>query len=76
MRGRRAYGCLVAKLPAVRALRTLNSFNGFQLTVPTGNSIANEQRQITPKTNKSELWFSSMTHRLIMLYNCMKFYSK
>ena len=46
-----------------------NSFNGFQVKVWTRNSIATDQRTITPKVNKAELWFSSMTHRL--LYLCL-----
>ena len=45
-----------------------NSFNGCQLTEGTQNSIANDQREITPK-----IWFLCMTHCLIVLYNCMKF---
>ena len=49
----------------------LNSFNGCQLTERTRNSIANDQREITPKI--SELWFLCMTHCLIMRYKCMKF---
>ena len=52
----------------------LNSFNGCQLTKRTRNSIANDQSEITPKISKAELWFLCMTHRLIVLYNCMKFY--
>ena len=52
----------------------LNSFNGCQLTERTRNSIANDQREITPKIYKAELWFLCMTHRLIVLYNCMKFH--
>ena len=52
----------------------LNSFNGCQLTEWTRNSIANDQREITPKISKAELWFLCMTHRLIVLYNCMKFH--
>ena len=52
----------------------LNSFNGCQLTERTRNSIANDQREITPKISKAELWFLCMTHRLIVLYNCMKFH--
>ena len=52
----------------------LNSFNGSQLTDRTRNSIANDQRKITPKIPKAELWFLCMTHRLIVLYNCMKFH--
>ena len=52
----------------------LNSFNGCQVTQRTRNSIANDQREITSKTNKAELWFLCMTHRLIVLYNCMKFH--
>ena len=53
----------------------LNSFNGCQVnTERTRNSIANDQREITPKIYKGELWFLCMTHRLIVLYNCMKFH--
>ena len=52
----------------------LNSFNGCQLTEWTRNSIANDQREITPKISKAELWFLCMTHCLIVLYNCMKFH--
>ena len=52
----------------------LNSFNGFQLTEWTRNSIANNQREITPKLSEAELWFLCMTHCLIVLYNCMKFH--
>ena len=52
----------------------LNSFNGCQFTERTRNSIANDQRVITPKTSKAELWFLCMTHRLIVLHNCMKFH--
>ena len=51
-----------------------NSFNGCQVTERTGNGIANDQREITPKIYKAELWFLCMTHRLIVLYNCMKFH--
>ena len=51
----------------------LNSFNGCQLTERTRNSIANDQREITPKISKAELWFLGMTHCLIVLYKCMKF---
>ena len=32
------------------------------------------QREITPKISKAELWFLCMKHRLIQLYNCMKFH--
>ena len=52
----------------------LNSFNGCQVTERTPNSIVNDQREITPKVYKAELWFLCMTHRLIVLYNCMKFH--
>ena len=52
----------------------LNGFNGCQLTERTQNSIANDQREITPKISKAELLVLSMTHRLIVLYNCMKFH--
>ena len=52
----------------------LNNFNGCQLTERTRNSIANDQREITPKISKAELWFLCMKHCLIVLYNCMKFH--
>ena len=52
----------------------LNSCNGCQVTERTRNSIANDQREITPKISKAELWFLCMTHCLIVLYNCMKFH--
>ena len=52
----------------------LNNFNGCQLTERTRNSFANDQREITPKISKAELWFLCMSHPLIVLYNCMKFY--
>ena len=50
-----------------------NSFNGCQVTERTRNSIANDQREITPKISKAELWFLCMTHCLIVHYKCMKF---
>ena len=50
----------------------LNSFNGCQLTEWTRNNIANDQREITPKIFKAELWFLCKIHRLIVLFNCMK----
>ena len=52
----------------------LNIFNGCQLTEWTRNSIANDQREITPKLSEAKLWFLCMTHRLIVLYICMKFH--
>ena len=52
----------------------LNNFNGSQLTEQTRNCISNDQREITPKMSVAELWFLCMTHRLIVLYNCMKFH--
>ena len=51
----------------------LNSFNACQVTERTRNSIANDQRKITPKISKAELWFLCMTHCLIVCYKCMKF---
>ena len=49
------------------------SFNSVQLTEGTRNSIANDQREITPKISKAELWFLCMTCRLNVLYKCVKF---
>ena len=50
----------------------LNSFNVFQLTELTRNSIANNQREINPTISKEELWFLCKTH-LNVLYNCMNY---
>ena len=50
-----------------------NSFYGCQVTERTRNSIANDQREITPKISKAELWFLCMTQCLIVRYKCMKF---
>ena len=50
-----------------------NSFNGCQVTERTRNSIANDQREITPKISKAELWFLCMTHCLIVRFKCMQF---
>ena len=52
----------------------LNSFNGCQLIEWTRISIANDQREITPKLSEAELWFLCLTHCLIVFYNCMKFH--
>ena len=53
-----------------------NSFNVCQVTERTRNSIANDQKEITPKISKAELWFLCMTHCLIVRYKCMKFQPK
>ena len=50
-----------------------NTSNGYQVIERTRNSIANDQREITPKISKAELWFLCMTHYLNVLYKCMKF---
>ena len=52
----------------------LNSFNGCQVTEPKRNSISNDQREITPKISKTELWFLFHTHCLLVFYNSMKFH--
>ena len=44
------------------------------LTERARNSILNDQREMTLKIYKAELWFLCMTNRLIVLYNCMKFH--
>ena len=51
----------------------LNSFNGCQVTERTQNSFVNDQREITPRISKAELWFLCMTHCLIVHYKCMSF---
>ena len=47
------------------------------VNLQSGHEIALQynQREITPKKSKVELWCLCMTHHLIMLYNCMKFHS-
>ena len=50
-----------------------NTSNGYQVIEWTRNGIANDQRGITPKISKAELWFSCMTHHLNLRYKCMKF---
>ena len=50
-----------------------NSFIGCQVTERPRNRIANDQREITPKISKAELWFLCMTHCLIVRYKCLKF---
>ena len=44
------------------------------VNLQSGHEIALQynQREITPKISKAELWFLCMTHRLV--YNCMKFH--
>ena len=51
-----------------------NTFNCYQVIERTQNSIANGQKEITPKVSKAELWFLSMTRCLNVLYKCMKFH--
>ena len=50
--------------------------NGFQVIERTRNCIENYQREITPKILKLELWFLSMTNRLVVVYMCTKFHWK
>ena len=45
----------------------LNTANGYQVIEQTPNSIANGQREKTPKKSKAELWFLCMIHCLIVL---------
>ena len=46
------------------------------VNLQSGHEIALQynQREITPKISKTELWFLRMTHRLNVLYNCMMFH--
>ena len=45
------------------------------VNLQSGHEIALQMiKEITPKLSKAELWFLCMTHRLIVLYNCMKFH--
>ena len=47
--------------------------NAYQVIERTRNSIANDQREITPKISKAELTILCMTGCLNVLYKCMKF---
>ena len=51
-----------------------NSLNCFQVKARTQNRFSNNQREITLKVCKAELWFLCMTRCLNVLYNCMKFH--
>ena len=42
----------------------------------TSSECANDQRKITPKISKADLWFLCMTHCLIVLLKCKKFQPK
>ena len=53
-----------------------NIFYGFRVIERTRNCIKNNQRKITHKILKPALWFLGMTHCLIMLNKCTKFYWK
>ena len=63
--------CLIVSYKCMMFQR--KSFNSVQLTERTRNTIANDQREITPKISKAELWFLCMIHRLNVLYKCIKF---
>ena len=52
----------------------LNTLMVVKKSEQSRTSVANDQREITKKINKAELSFLCMTHRLIVLYNCMKFH--
>ena len=45
-----------------------NTAYGYQVIEQTRNSIANDQREITPKIFKAELWFLCMTHCALEVY--------
>ena len=50
-----------------------NTSNGYPVIEWTRNSIVNDQRKITPKISKAELWFLCKTRCLNLLYKCMRF---
>ena len=50
-----------------------NTSYGYQEIERTQSSIANDQRGITPKISKAELWFLCMTCCLNVLYKYIKF---
>ena len=45
-----------------------NTYNGYQVIVQTRSSIANDQREITPKKSKPELWILCMTYCALEVY--------
>ena len=67
--------CLTRRLNVLYKCMKLrwNTSNGYQVVERTRNSIAKNQREITPKYPKAEFWFLCMTRRLNVLYKCMKF---
>ena len=52
---------------------SLSSSKSYRVIVKERNSIANDQREITPRISIAELWFMCMTGRLNVLYEFMKF---
>ena len=50
----------------------VNLQSGHEIALQMING--NDQWEITPKLSEAELWFLCMTHRLIVLYICMKFH--
>ena len=70
--------CMTHRLVVVYKCIKLHGkiFNGFQVIQRTRNCIENNQREITPKILKLELWFLCMTHRLVVVYKCTKFHWK
>ena len=44
-----------------------NTSNGYQVIERTRNTIVHDQRAITQKISKADLWFLFMTHGLIVL---------
>ena len=48
---------------------------GFKSIKMSVNTITN-QRKITRKINKAELWFLCMIHHLIVLYDTLSYYAK
>ena len=70
--------CMTHRLVMVYKCTKFNwkILNGFQVIQWTWNYVENNQREITPKILKPELWFLCMTHCLVMVYKCTKFHWK
>ena len=66
--------CALGVSAAFRVILTKISKRSGNAVQWNGGITECTQREITPKLSAAELWFLCMTHRLIVLYICMKFH--
>ena len=65
--------CAMSSECALQRYEFWLKYLGYQVIERTRNSIANDQREISPKISKAEFWFLCMICRLNVVYKCMKF---